>query len=123
MDSISDELREKGGEHFEKAWQSLLGFDSCRLTRPSAIVLQQIPMRYRSCKYLNPKGVATPCLEIERRMLFKTQKEEVRRSARNLVGVSRMLLQALSTPSRFLPMLLESPIGRLGRHLKRSFVD
>lgn len=123
MDFISDELREKGGEHFEKAWQSLLGFDSCRLTRPSAIVLQQIPLRYRSCKYLNPKGVATPCLEIERRMLFKTQKEEVRRSARNLVGVSRMLLQALSTPSRFLPMLLESPIGRLGRHLKRSFVD
>ena len=120
-EALGTALLEKGKKHFSDAWERLLGFDSCRLTRPSAIILQQVPHRYGVQK-LHVFPCESLCtLETEVAVPFRTQKEEVRELARNPLGISRMLLRASIRPQRFLPMILESQIGRLFRMCKKVF--
>jgi hypothetical protein len=117
----AQQMRTKGLEIFETAWDQLCRFDTRCFTRPAAIVLQQLPV-FEFFSVARDEWGISPVELANRtwpaRSPFIPQKERVKQQLKSPFGVIRMG-QSMLRPTSWQYFFAETPFGTWSRRLRR----
>jgi hypothetical protein len=115
----ADCFRNRGLEILDRAWQSLVSFESCHFTRPTAIVLQQVYLEsYLRANAAGDSVASGDDMEIDDGSppLFLTQRQHLRQLIQSPAGVVRICARAVG-PYRWFRALQQFWIAERARRV------
>jgi hypothetical protein len=113
-----DRFRRRGIEMMDRAWNTLMGFDSRCCTRPIALALQQGYVECYFCDAANQTNGIHRAIEYSalHRPRFVSQKQQIRNAARSPMGAFSAALRMLQ-PKRWMNVGKRSWLAERARRL------
>jgi hypothetical protein len=119
----SERLCEKGKMLFEDAWSSLQSFDSHKCTRPCAIVLQQLPLRFTNFGLVASITTEKDVVVFPEKRSFLSQRDDIRNQCKSLKGILSMMVRGLTMPWHAVHLFSHSSMGRSYRKVSRQLTE